>query len=262
MESLEIGLIQTHLRIALRLAEQLQSAEEAQLILTHVDGVRDLLLALRPSGSSAGLAKSVESVSMAGKQPMPEATRRNVASAPVVGETPPPAAPVSATAVREERIPPVIAPAPPQPVEVAPIQPAVPPVRPSAPEPSVAPAPAPSSGGEQRAAAATCRGERLADTYVRRGVRNESFAQSGNLIEAKRSAIASVARALSVNDRLLFRNELFQGDNALFERALQQIDEAASLARALEIVHGCYQGPADNPVLQQFMQLLERRHNQ
>lgn len=101
--------------------------------------------------------------------------------------------------------------------------------------------------------------DRLADTFSQRGVRNEVYAHGDNLAEARRKSLPSIASALSLNDRRYYANELCGGDRSVFGALVSQLDASPSLAHSIDLLQHQYQGSADNPALQEFIALLDRR---
>ena len=75
--------------------------------------------------------------------------------------------------------------------------------------------------------------------------------------------VRDLRKAIGVNDRFLFMNELFRGDEAMYERSIKTINNFAIypeaqywIQRELKVKIGWRD---DNPVVQQFDQLVKRR---
>lgn len=75
--------------------------------------------------------------------------------------------------------------------------------------------------------------------------------------------IRDLKKAIGVNDRFLFINELFRGDEAVYERSIKTINGFSILPEAeywiqreLKVKNGWNDG---NPVVRQFDQLVKRR---
>jgi len=75
--------------------------------------------------------------------------------------------------------------------------------------------------------------------------------------------IRDLRKAIGINDRYLFINELFNGDEAMFERSVKTLNHFSILPEAefwmqreLRIKLGWKD---DNPLVQQFVQLVRRR---
>jgi hypothetical protein len=76
-------------------------------------------------------------------------------------------------------------------------------------------------------------------------------------------AIKDLRKAIGINDRYLYINELFNGDEAMFERSVKTLNQFSILPEAefwmqreLRIKLGWKE---DNLVVQQFVQLVRRR---
>lgn len=77
--------------------------------------------------------------------------------------------------------------------------------------------------------------------------------------------IKDLRKAIGVNDRFLFINELFRGDEAMYERSIKTIQNFQILAEAefwikreLKVKIGWHD---NHPVVKQFDQLIRRRFN-
>lgn len=75
--------------------------------------------------------------------------------------------------------------------------------------------------------------------------------------------VRELKKAIGINDRYLFINELFNGDEAMFDRSLKTLDQfvllqdaEAWIKRELSVKIGWKE---DNPVVRQFGLLLKRR---
>ncbi len=65
-------------------------------------------------------------------------------------------------------------------------------------------------------------------------------------------------RALSLNDSFRFAHELFGGDMALMNSALDTLEKSASLAEAQETLHTLVSAGEENPALEEFTELLKK----
>jgi hypothetical protein len=77
------------------------------------------------------------------------------------------------------------------------------------------------------------------------------------------SPIKDLRKAIGVNDRFLFMNELFRGDEAMYERSIKTIQNFSIYAEAefwikreLKVKIGWLD---NDPIVKQFEQLVKRR---
>jgi hypothetical protein len=77
------------------------------------------------------------------------------------------------------------------------------------------------------------------------------------------SPVKDLKKAIGINDRYLYINELFNGNEAMFERTLKTLNSFSILPEAefwiqreLKLKSGWKE---DNPLVQQFIQLVKRR---
>jgi len=82
-------------------------------------------------------------------------------------------------------------------------------------------------------------------------------------IYAQDETVKDLKKAIGVNDRFLFINELFRGDEAMYERSIKTINNFSILAEAeywirreLKIKIGWTDA---DPIVKQFDQLVRRR---
>jgi len=75
--------------------------------------------------------------------------------------------------------------------------------------------------------------------------------------------VKDLKKAIGINDRYLYINELFNGNEAMFERTLKTLNGFSILPEAeywiqreLRLKMGWKD---DNPLVQQFVQLVKRR---
>lgn len=68
-------------------------------------------------------------------------------------------------------------------------------------------------------------------------------------------------KSLTLNDRFLFRRELFNGSDAVMHEALDAIHQCATHALALEWIEQHYSWDAEAPAVIEFMALLEKNYN-
>lgn len=100
----------------------------------------------------------------------------------------------------------------------------------------------------------------VADSFSKRTVLNENLSRAHT-----RAALPSIrpldslAKGMSFNDRRFYTSELFQGDAERMKASIQRMDNQQTLSDALAIFQECYDGPQDNPAIEQFVALLERR---
>ena len=94
---------------------------------------------------------------------------------------------------------------------------------------------------------------------------NESFRESRKEVSQKLQdvPIKDLRKAIGINDRYLYINELFNGDEAMFERSVKTLNQFSILPEAefwiqreLRIKLGWKE---DNFLVQQFVQLVRRR---
>lgn len=77
----------------------------------------------------------------------------------------------------------------------------------------------------------------------------------------KKEAVQDLRKAIGINDRYLFIQELFGGNEANYELAIKTINEFQSLQQAVDYVKANlnFQDPKKVEILGQFNQLLSRR---
>lgn len=94
---------------------------------------------------------------------------------------------------------------------------------------------------------------------------NEKFREPRKEVAQKLQdvPIKDLRKAIGINDRYLYINELFNGDEAMFERSVKTLNHFSILPEAefwmqreLRIKLGWKE---DNPLVQQFVQLVRRR---
>ena len=81
--------------------------------------------------------------------------------------------------------------------------------------------------------------------------------------ELQAAPVKDLRKAIGINDRYLYINELFQGNEAMFDRSLKTLNAFTILPEAefwtqreLRMKLGWKD---DNPLVQQFVQLIKRR---
>jgi hypothetical protein len=81
--------------------------------------------------------------------------------------------------------------------------------------------------------------------------------------QLQEAPVKDIRKAIGINDRYLFINELFQGNEAMFERSLKTLNAFTILPEAefwmqreLQVKLGWKD---DEPLVQQFIQLIKRR---
>jgi hypothetical protein len=81
--------------------------------------------------------------------------------------------------------------------------------------------------------------------------------------QLQESAIKDLRKEIGINDKYLFINELFGGDEKVFEQSIKTIQQFNIYAEAdfwvKKELLGKYQWNTTLPVVQQFMQLIKRR---
>ena len=91
---------------------------------------------------------------------------------------------------------------------------------------------------------------------------NESLAQqkTGNDLSSKlqTAPLTSIVSGIGINDKFLFIRELFNGDNTLYNNAIQRLDTASSLTEAMDFI--CQQWDVKNETVQKLIHLVHRRH--
>lgn len=101
---------------------------------------------------------------------------------------------------------------------------------------------------------------RVGDSFSHRAVLHDNLTRSADTIQsARHSGISSLSKAMTINDRKLYISELFGGDRDKFDGTIRAIDGSLSLAEGLAVLQRNYSGSSDNPLLEQFIALLERR---
>jgi hypothetical protein len=72
--------------------------------------------------------------------------------------------------------------------------------------------------------------------------------------------LENIASGIGLNDRFLYIRELFQGDGALYDAAVKQLDAAESLDHALSFIDKHFGWNKDEETVQKFFGLVYRRH--
>ncbi len=100
----------------------------------------------------------------------------------------------------------------------------------------------------------------LAQSYQRTHVRHETFLakEATQRSYGQGQRLVRLGKGLTINDRTRFIRELFKGDAALFKLAVERIDGADNLSDALSALHEIYTGDMENPVLDDFVALVDR----
>ncbi len=163
-----------------------------------------------------------------------------------------PKAKVVAAPVVEEKVapPPPPPPAPePKPEPVAPPKPAPEPVAKAAPVPQAVPSPAPASTKVDPAISALFKHKAAREL-------SEKLSQQ---------AITDLTRAMSINDKLLYSNELFGRDMARMNEALQKLNGLGSMDEAQNMLVGIAQQfdwteEERVEVAQSFIKLVRRKY--
>ena len=77
--------------------------------------------------------------------------------------------------------------------------------------------------------------------------------------------IQNLKTAIGLNERFLFANELFQGDCAEYQRAIEEFNHLASMDDAVRLIEHKYQPnykwDFDNHTVQNFIHYLQRRYS-
>lgn len=238
----QLAVVATHLRIALRFAEQQAAGsltDTVQTVMMHVEGAYEMLRDL-----AAMLPVSSEGISPVGMK-----QESSPASAIVVPVVEP-----------EVEVVPVVPKEKIKPEQTTPSTFKSSPVVPSTSSTSEAESAVPLTAKAAPKTESAHEEARVADTFAHRPVLHESLSRREDTVQtAKFSSITSVAKAMTINDRMRFTAELFAGDREHFLATLQAVEQCSSLPEALETLQANYSGPADNPLLTQFISLLERR---
>ena len=101
---------------------------------------------------------------------------------------------------------------------------------------------------------------RLADKFV--GIHKylyENFENQDNSSSLRFSSIDDINRAIGINDRFLFINELFKGDKDLFNKTISALNGCSSLDDALMYIHENFSWDSEDSVVKQLIFLLYRR---
>ena len=79
----------------------------------------------------------------------------------------------------------------------------------------------------------------------------------------KETPVKDLRKAIGINDKFLFINDLFRGDESVYDRSIKTINSFNIYAEAeywinreLKVKLGC---PNDNPSVDHFYQLVKRR---
>lgn len=75
----------------------------------------------------------------------------------------------------------------------------------------------------------------------------------------ERQQLSDLRKAFSLNDRFRYRKELFDGDEARMNAAIDELNRLSSHAEVLEYIHRTLESKKDNPALADFIKLLEKR---
>ena len=79
----------------------------------------------------------------------------------------------------------------------------------------------------------------------------------------RRTPIEDLRKAIGINQRFQFLNELFSGDNERYVRTIDEVNSADSLSAAMAILGAANERLAqpdeDDAVAQALLQLVERR---
>lgn len=184
----------------------------------------------------------------------------------VVPSYPPPAPPVVVTPVPETPVRPIVAPAPP----IVPIaSPPLPPVVAPAPAPVVQAPPEsmvpldPNSGFSVEPP----RQAEAERTYQNQGIDQLfSFKKATEWSERLgESPVSDLGRAMSINDRLLYMNELFGKDRGALEESIQVLNRFESFETARSFLYNLaeqYHWAAENrlEIAHAFIKLVRRRY--
>jgi hypothetical protein len=72
--------------------------------------------------------------------------------------------------------------------------------------------------------------------------------------------ITSIKEHLSINQRYLFANELFKGDNASFFKAIETLDGFQSFTEAIDFIKANYTWDMNGEETQEFLEILSKRY--
>ncbi len=251
------------LQISKNLLEKINSLYQNISLDGEISSIeRDLMLSYTRQFYEAILAES-------NTKPEIPAAPKVISPPPVVIEVvAPPAPPVVVPEVK-------IAPAPPPPIELVVTPPPAPRVEPAPPTPAPKPAPvvierpviAPPPIIER--AAPTVR-PAIAKPLIKPTVER---VDSNQLFEEKMSKelsdklgelpIADIKKAMSLNERIIFVNELFDGNFTEFENALTNLNSVANFVEAkglMEILATRFDWSSKEKQAKTFIKLVKRRH--
>ena len=175
-------------------------------------------------------------------------------SRPVAPPSPPPPPPVEKT---------VPEPLPPK-VEVEPAPPPPPPPPAPKPEPVVeTPAPAPAPVPPPAAAPPPAPEKKTASAGVEALFRHKAAKELSEKLSQQ--AISDLTRAMSINDKLLYSNELFGRDMASMNETLQQLQQLNSMEEARELLidiaeHNDWTEEERSDVAESFIKLVRRKY--
>jgi len=93
---------------------------------------------------------------------------------------------------------------------------------------------------------------------------NETLAQqkTGNDLSSKlqTAPLSSISSGIGLNDKFLYIRELFNGDGALYNNAIQRLDTALSVTDAMNFIRHHFNWDPENETVQKFINLVQRRH--
>lgn len=75
----------------------------------------------------------------------------------------------------------------------------------------------------------------------------------------ERQQLSDFRKAFSLNDRFRYQKELFDGDEARMNAAIDDLNRLSTHAEVLDYIHRTLEEKKDNPALADFIKLLEKR---
>ena len=77
--------------------------------------------------------------------------------------------------------------------------------------------------------------------------------------QLKNKPVTDIHKAISINDRIWFMKELFDGNSDLYKQTVDKINACNHIEEALEIVMKNFEWDSENNVVQKFMAIVSRR---
>lgn len=88
-------------------------------------------------------------------------------------------------------------------------------------------------------------------------VSKESFTRNDSITHKK---IDDIKQAISLGDRFLFQRELFNNNGELMTKTIGYLNGLTSMDEALQYVNKKFNWDSENPTVERFLQILNRRY--